>query len=114
MPSDFRRYARQMRVAEVGRERQENLQHASVVVLGDDLSAHVEALYLAGAGVGTVRVNEVLAADVAALNSDIVIETDSEKSAPESDARASGLDAAAAQIFSGSARALQKMRAIFR
>jgi hypothetical protein len=99
-----------MRVAEVGREKQENLRHASVVVHGHDLSAQVEARYLAGAGIGALRVNEAIAEDVATLNSDVVIETHSEKSEREDDARAADLDPAAAAIFSGAARALQKMK----
>ena len=102
-----------MRVAEVGRERQENLWQTSVVVRGSDLSAQVEALYLAGAGVGTLRVNEAVADDVAALNSDVFVETSPEESGRENDARAADLDPATAQIFSGAARALQQMKEIF-
>ncbi|MEO7110168.1 MAG: hypothetical protein ABI183_07020 [Polyangiaceae bacterium] len=102
-----------MRVAEVGREKQENLRHASVTVLGSDLSARVEALYLAGAGIGTLRVDEVLSGDVAALNSEVVIETSSEKSEPENDLRVTDLDPTAEQIFRGASRALRKMKAIF-
>lgn len=112
MPSDFRRYARQTRVAEVGREKQENLRHASVVVSGSDLSAQVEALYLAGAGVGTLRVSNVIATDIAALNSDVVVEAELGVSENENEARATDLDPAAAAIFSGSSRALQKLKTI--
>ena len=101
-----------MRVAEVGREKQENLRHASVVVHGSDLSAHIEALYLAGAGVGALRVSDAFADDVAALNPDVVIETDSEKSEREGDARAADLDPAAAPVFSGASRALRTMKEI--
>jgi molybdopterin/thiamine biosynthesis adenylyltransferase len=101
-----------MRVAEVGREKQENLRHASVVVIGEDLSAEVEALYLAGAGVGTLRVSNAIANEVAAINSEVVIEKKTEVSGVEVDARAADLDPAAAHIFSGASRALEKMKTI--
>jgi molybdopterin/thiamine biosynthesis adenylyltransferase len=106
-----------MRVAEVGREKQENLRCASVCVVGSDLRAHVEALYLAGAGVGCIRVRESICEDVATLNSDVVVEVDSEKSqhasAHEVDARVSDLDSAAAAIASGSLAALATLKELF-
>ncbi len=102
-----------MRVAEVGREKQENLRGASVCVVGDDVPAQVEALYLAGAGVGRMRVHESFADDVAHLNSDVVVEADSEKSLRQVDARVSDLDPAAAAVASGSLAALATLKEIF-
>jgi molybdopterin/thiamine biosynthesis adenylyltransferase len=102
-----------MRVAEVGREKQQNLRHASVVVHGHDLSAQVEALYLAGAGVGTLRVSDEIAESAAAINSEVVVEKNSETILDAVDARAADLDPVAAQIFSGASRALEKMKVIF-
>lgn len=110
---ELKRYARQMRVAEVGREKQQDLRHASVVVRGSDLSAEVEASYLAGAGIGSLVVNEKIANDISAINSDVRIEKTSDASEDEIDPRAADLDPVAAQIFSGASRALEKMKVIF-
>ncbi len=100
-----------MRVAEVGREKQQNLRHASIVVHGSDLSAQVEALYLAGAGIGTIGVSADIADDVAAINSDVRIEKNAQQS--EIEMTPSDLDPSAANVFAGASRALEKMKAIF-
>jgi molybdopterin/thiamine biosynthesis adenylyltransferase len=61
---EIRRYSRQMIVPEVGGIGQERLRAASATA-----TREVEALYLAAAGVGTVRVpSEAMAEAVRALN----------------------------------------------
>ncbi|MEO8875963.1 MAG: hypothetical protein ABI461_10270 [Polyangiaceae bacterium] len=102
-----------MKLAEVGREMQEKLRDASVIVAGTDLSAKVEALYLAGAGVGNISVHSAIIADVAAINPEVAVASSSSVVAPPLDARALSLDAAAAQVASGAFRALHQMKAIF-
>ena len=101
-----------MRVAEVGREKQQNLRRASVVVHGNDLSAQVEALYLAGAGVGALRVDEEIGDATAAINAEVAVEKKSDATENEIDARVADLNPIAAQIFSGASRALEKMKVI--
>src|SRR5450432_2664163 len=100
MPSEFGRYARQMRVAEVGREMQEKLRGASVCVRGSNLAAQVEALYLAGAGVGTVCVDAPIQNQIKGINSQIKIKPNDSDTESKSaiDERVSSLDAAAAQV----------------
>ena len=113
MPSEFGRYARQMRVAEVGHEMQEKLRGASVCVSGSNLAAQVEALYLAGAGVGTVCVDAPIQDQIKAINSQITIVTNDSESKLKIDDRVSSLDPAAAQVASGSLAALTRLKEIF-
>jgi molybdopterin/thiamine biosynthesis adenylyltransferase len=122
MPSEFGRYARQMRVAEVGREMQEKLRGASVVVIGGDLAAQVEALYLAGAGVGSICAAATIHNQIKSINSQVTInanasESKSDRTEPrprgEIDDRVSSLDPVAAQIASGALAALACMKEIF-
>jgi molybdopterin/thiamine biosynthesis adenylyltransferase len=102
-----------MRVAEVGREMQEKLRGASVVVRGSDLAAHVEALYLAGAGVGTVCVDAPLQNQIQNINSQVSIVANASSSTNEIDPRVRSLDSAAARVASGSLAALARMKEIF-
>jgi len=87
-----------------------------VEVIGDDLAAHVAALYLSGAGLGDLAVASALVSDVAAVNPDVRVH-DQIPSANQSrigvDPRVTVLDDAAAQVASGSLRALAEMKAIF-
>ena len=113
MPSEFGRYARQMRVAEVGREMQEKLRAASVRVDGVDLAAQVQARYLAGAGVGIVSVDSSIREQIQSINSQVTVEPTASESKNEIDQRVSSLDPAAASVASGSLAALARMKEIF-
>ncbi|HEX4338133.1 MAG TPA: hypothetical protein VH062_19630 [Polyangiaceae bacterium] len=53
--SDAERFTRQERLAEVGPRGQERIERFTAVIRGAD-AADVERAYLAGAGVGTVKV----------------------------------------------------------
>ena len=70
---EIRRYSRQMIVPEVGGIGQERLRAATATA-----TSEIEALYLAAAGVGTVRVpSEALAESVRALNPLVTVVSDS-------------------------------------
>ncbi len=60
------RHDRQARLAEVGFAGQARIAAATVVVGGRGLAAEVATRYLAGAGVGLLRVGDAALADVAA------------------------------------------------
>lgn len=66
------RYARQ--VAVVGASGHRAITDASATVIGEGLAAEVCARYLAGAGVGLLRVHHRLLGPMAAANSMITIE----------------------------------------
>jgi molybdopterin/thiamine biosynthesis adenylyltransferase len=102
-----------MRVAEVGPEMQENLRGASVVVIGGDLAGQVEALYLAGAGVGSICANATIQNQIKAINSEVIVEANADESERVVDERVSSLDPAAAQVASGALAALARMKEIF-
>jgi hypothetical protein len=71
------RHARQARLAGVGAEGQARIGRASVEVRLDGLAADVAARYLAGAGVGCVRVRaEELAAGARAIDAGVRVEVD--------------------------------------
>jgi hypothetical protein len=91
------RYARQIAVPGVGTSGQAAIARADVTVDGDDLAAEVCALYLAGAGVGTLRVPPTLAERCRRLSSDVRVVT----SSPPIDAR----DQVAVSIGAGGERA---------
>lgn len=59
------RHDRQARLAEVGSEGQARIAAASVAVRASGLAAEMETRYLAGAGVGRIRVGDPALADVA-------------------------------------------------
>lgn len=69
------RYLRQQTVAAVGRAGQARIAAGVVQLEGRALDAEIAALYLAGAGVGTLQVDPRLAPSCRALNSTITIET---------------------------------------
>lgn len=103
-----------MRLADVGAERQEKLLSASARVTGEGLTARVEALYLAGAGVGTLVAPAPAASAARALSSEICIEegegVDAEHAVVEAAFR--DLDASAAAVASGALRALRTLRSV--
>jgi molybdopterin/thiamine biosynthesis adenylyltransferase len=68
------RYARQVAVAGVGAPGQARIAAARVEVDGDGFDAEVAALYLAGAGVGRLRVAARVAVACRALNTAIEVE----------------------------------------
>jgi molybdopterin/thiamine biosynthesis adenylyltransferase len=102
-----------MRVAEVGREMQENLRGASVRVIGGDLAAHVEALYLAGAGVGSICADATIQNQIHMINSEIIVVENADESKRAVDERVASLEPVAAQIASGALAALARMKEIF-
>lgn len=65
------RYARQIAVPGVGKSGQQAIAQAEARVLGGDLAAEVCALYLAGAGIGTLHVARALSGSCTALTSAI-------------------------------------------
>lgn len=67
------RYARQIAVPGVGTSGQRVIASADVVVDGSGLAAEVCALYLAGAGIGTLAVSPLFAGRCRELTSDIRI-----------------------------------------
>ncbi|MEO8800629.1 MAG: hypothetical protein ABI551_22255 [Polyangiaceae bacterium] len=103
-----------MRLADVGAELQEKLHCARARVEGEGVTARVEALYLAGAGVGTVLAPPPAALAARALSSDVCIEMDDAARAPCSVVEDAfrDLDPAAAAVASGALRALRTLRAV--
>ncbi len=70
--SDVYRYLRQVQI--FGEDHQRSLMSARAHVDGDEIGAMVEALYLIGAGVGTVDVeSEAIADAVRALNPTVAV-----------------------------------------
>jgi hypothetical protein len=110
------RHTRQTRLAEVGDAGQARLGAASVDVRGPGLSGVVEALYLAGAGVGEIGVRED-GHGVAARAMDATVrlrparvgEATARARAPEG---LDALDPAAREVAVGAWRALDAVRAI--
>ncbi len=102
-----------MRVAEVGREMQEKLRGASVCVRGSDLAAQVEALYLAGAGVGRICVDAPIQEQIQNINSQVSIGKNESTSAREIDERVRTLEGGPAAVASGALAALARMKEIF-
>lgn len=74
-PRQSERYARHVRLAEVGARGQERLLAAAAAVMGDGAAAEEAALYLCAAGVGRLVLAPALAARVAGrlaeLNPDV-------------------------------------------
>lgn len=67
------RYQRQVSVPGVGARGQAAIREAAIAVGGDSLAAEICALYLAGAGVGTLIVAPALAAGCRAINSQVEV-----------------------------------------
>jgi hypothetical protein len=72
------RYARQIAVPGVGARGQRAFASADVIVGGDQLAAEVCALYLAGAGIGTLAVAPRLTDVCRALSSEVRVIANSE------------------------------------
>lgn len=106
------RHARQARLAGVGAEGQAKIERASVDVGLDGFAADVAARYLAGAGVGRVRVRAAeLAEGARALDASVRVEV--APSLEDAELDALGLDAAAARdLARGALCALRALRAI--
>ena len=68
------RYARQRAVSSVNESGQSRIQAGRARVFGTGLDARICALYLAGAGVGSLTVAPTLLEGVRELNSEIVVE----------------------------------------
>jgi hypothetical protein len=106
------RHTRQSRLAEVGEEGQARLARAAIAVRGDGFAGAVEARYLAGAGVGIVRVAEA-AHEAAARAVDPTVTI--ERAGASGDSRATPLDVlslepAAGDVALGAWRALDSLR----
>ncbi len=106
-----RRYSRQTKLAAVGPAGQARVA-ASVVSAGDGLAGWVAARYLAGAGVGELRVgSEAIARAARAMDGSVRVEVGGER--VEEDERFSGLDPAAREVAVGAHRAvIALMRAL--
>jgi molybdopterin/thiamine biosynthesis adenylyltransferase len=103
-----------MRLPEVGREMQAKLRASSVRVTGSDSSARVEALYLAGAGVGKLSAHESIASAARALNPEVSIDAHDDANEDRAlDAQLTSMDPAAARIATGALAALRSMKRIF-
>ncbi len=107
------RHARQMRLAEVGSTGQAKIAAACIEVSGVGLSAEVTARYLAGAGVGTVRVRgEDLAASIAAVDPSVRVEVLPGVPAPPGDDDFGLHDPVARDVARGARAALRALRAV--
>jgi hypothetical protein len=108
------RHTRQVRLTEVGERGQTKLGRSNVVVEGRGASGRIEARYLAGAGVGTLRVSEPAVAEAAlAVDSQVTVQV--EPAGPrvvtaEVPAWAEELDPAARDVALGAYRALTAVR----
>ena len=109
------RHTRQVRLVEVGEEGQARLARATVDVRGGGPAGEIEARYLAGAGVGTIRVvDDAQARAVGAMDASIRVERGSLAPPPEPtplDAL-DGMDASALDLARGAWRALDTLRRV--
>jgi molybdopterin/thiamine biosynthesis adenylyltransferase len=104
------RHARQVRLAGVGIEGQARIGRASVEVPLAGFAADVAARYLAGAGVGCVRVRaDELAAGARAIDAGVRVEVDPSLGVAESDVDLD--DASARDLARGALFALRALRA---
>src|SRR5579859_7765364 len=106
------RYVRQMRLIEVGAEGQARLARARVEIRVGGLAGEVAARYLAGAGIGSLRVSDPACADAArAIDPTVRIEPLSrcEASAPREELALA--DPSARDLARGSLLALRAVRA---
>lgn len=75
------RYSRQIAVRSVGIRGHSRIQNGAVTISGAGLDAQICALYLAGAGVGTITCEPNIAAQIKAINSEVQICESSEAKA---------------------------------
>ncbi len=105
------RHTRQTRLVEVGPSGQTRLEGTQVDVALAGLAAHVAVRYLAGAGVGHLRVREA-ALDEAARAVDPAVEVAVDPSLPAQEGEAFDLrDPAAREVAAGAVAALRAVRA---
>lgn len=95
------RHARQMRLAELGQAGQERIKRAQVDVSLNGIAGEVAVRYLAGAGVGALRVRDPALARLAlAIDSTVHVEVDPRLEAGDGSA-ISGIDASEPSATSG-------------
>ena len=106
------RHARQASLVEIGEAGQAKIAAASVDVLGSDLTAEIEARYLAGAGVRALRVRDAsLAAVVHAIDPEIDVTVDASMGEASTSVAPFDLrDASARAVAVGAHRALVALR----
>jgi hypothetical protein len=106
------RHARQSRLAEIGPAGQARIARARVDVGLDGLAGEIAARYLAGAGVGGVRVRTGAAAEGArAVDAGVAVEVDAGLAPSPEPAAAAGLrDPAARELLRGAMLALEALR----
>ena len=123
MNLDARRYARQVRLVDVGEGGQARIAAAEGVVTGGGLSALVEARYLAGAGFGRiVAADEEVARVATETNPSVVVAVDAAGGAAREPLRPAGqgsveaslesLSPACRDVALGAYRALAALRAV--
>ncbi len=104
------RYTRQVRLAEVGARGQDRLSGLPARVRDVNLAAHVEALYLAGAGVKSLGVDsEEVAAAARALNPEVEVKVEPRTEAGRRPLLA--LRGGASEVADGALQALLVLRA---
>jgi molybdopterin-synthase adenylyltransferase len=106
------RYARQMRLAEVGRPGQARIEAARIDVPLSGLAAEVAVRYLAAAGVGFVRVRDAaLAGTARSIQSGVDVEIDPRLEATDETMTFGLADPIAREVASGAHAALRGLRA---
>jgi hypothetical protein len=109
------RYTRQVRLAEVGEAGQARLRESELAVRGGGVAGAIEARYLAGAGVGSLRVRDALQEEAArAVDGDVRVRVDDRAGALEerSPLDALRMDPAAYDVAIGAWRALDALREV--
>jgi hypothetical protein len=109
------RHDRQARLAEVGSAGQRRIGEATVAVHADGLAAEVATRYLAGAGVGRLRVRDrALAATAIAIDPAVRVEVDETATIATSEEEPSAgfCDPSAREAARGAREALRALRAI--
>ena len=109
------RHSRQVRLVEIGEDGQARLARAVVAVRGAGYAGELEASYLAGAGIGTIRVvDDAQARTVGAMDASVRVERGAPARTLEStplDAL-EGMDASALDVARGAWRALDTVRRV--
>ena len=107
------RHARQAKLAEIGEAVQTRLAGASASVPGSDLAAEIAARYLAGAGVGHLRVSRAsLRAAARAVDPTVDVNVDPSLDDSEPTCPFAWRDPAAADLARGAYLALHMLRVI--
>jgi len=107
------RHDRQARLAEVGSAGQRRIQIATAEVQTDGLAAEVATRYLAGAGVGCLRVSDgALAAAAASIDPAVRVEVGAARAAASTEELFALRDPSAREAARGAREALRVLRAI--